>query len=61
MRISFQLPASTAALLHMAAERNGIATGKPLTPSEIAKALVQEVLIDDATMHGLTPGVESVN
>ena len=61
MRISFQLPAATGELLRMAAVRNGIATGKPLTPSEIAKALVQEVLIDDATMHGLTPGVESIN
>jgi len=61
MRITFRLPDSTAALLKLAAQRNGLATGRKQTPSEIARALVQEVLIDDATAHGLVPGAEAMN
>ena len=61
MRISFTLPEGSRRLLVMAARRVSLETGRELTPSEIARALVQEVLIDDAASHGLTPATEGLN
>ena len=55
MRITFDMPDSTAKLLELSAARMQLATGRRLTCSEIAMALVNEVLIDDAAEHGLTP------
>ena len=59
MRISFEMPDSTAELLRRSADRISLNTGRDLTVSEIAKALVHEVLIDDATEHGLCPDAQS--
>lgn len=55
MRITFDLPDSTARLLKLSAERIKLnyPRGAEQSMSEIARALVQEVLIDDAEAHGI--------
>lgn len=55
MRITFDLPDSTAGLLKLSAERVRLNYPKiaEQSLSDIAKALVQEVLIDDAEAHGI--------
>ncbi len=55
MRIEFDLPDSVATLLRLSAERMRLAfPGRgELSPSDIAKSLVQECLIDDAEQHGI--------
>lgn len=60
MRITFELDDGTEALLRLSAARMQLSTGRPQDPSEIAKALVREVLIDDAAEHGLTPDAARV-
>jgi len=55
MQITFRLPKSTAELLLLSAERMRLQTGREHSVHSIARALVQEVLIDDAAEHGLIP------
>lgn len=56
MRITFTMPDSTAALLLAAAARMKLETpGRAMSPHKIAKALVHEVLIDDASEYGYVP------
>lgn len=62
IRITFEMPDGTAELLRLSAERISLTTGSaPPSLDDIAKALVHEVLIDDAGMHGLTPEGQRVH
>lgn len=53
MLVQFDLPDSAALLLRMSAARMKLATGEPQSCDRIAKAIVLEVLIDDAEAHGI--------
>ena len=61
MRVSFTLPDSAAVLLRLSADRIALELGERKTPAAIARALVLEVLTDDAEMHGLMHHSEAVN